>query len=88
MQNQVGDVCIKTIEFYVKRLQTRKKDMDKSEKKAAKGEVNEADIDKERILYTKFSRKTEKLLSFCFSLLYNLAEDLNIERKMVKRKIV
>lgn len=69
VQNQVGDACIKTIEFYAKRLQTRKKEMDKLEKKAMKGEVNEADIEKERIQYTKFSRKTEKLLSFCFSLL-------------------
>lgn len=43
--------------------------MDKLEKKANKGEVNEADIEKERIQYTKFTRKTEKLLSFCFSLL-------------------
>lgn len=62
--------------------------MNKLNKKAAKGEVNEADIDKERISFTKFTKKTEKLLSFCFALLLNLAEDLNIERKMVKRKIV
>jgi len=62
--------------------------MDKLEKKATKAEVNEADIEKERVTYLKFIRKTEKLLSFCFGLLLNLAEDLNIERKMVKRKIV
>jgi len=36
----------------------------------------------------KMSRKIEKLLSLCFGLLLNLAEDLNIEKKMVKRKIV
>jgi hypothetical protein len=62
--------------------------MNKMNKKAAKGEVNEADLDKERIVFSKFVKKTEKLLSFCFGLLLNLAEDLNIERKMVKRKIV
>lgn len=49
IQNQVGDACIKTIEFQAKRLQLREKEMNKNNKKAAKGEIKEADIDKERV---------------------------------------
>ena len=46
------------------------------------------DLARERKKTKLIMRKQEKLLFVCFHVLLNLAEDVQVERKMVKRKIV
>jgi len=76
----------------MQRYKLRRAELDKREAELRKtntatGTPSE-DLEKEKINFVKFARRVEKLLSLCFGLLLNLAEDLNIEKKMVKRKIV
>ena len=46
------------------------------------------DIERERNKMKKFIRKQDKLLFVCLHVLMNIAEDVQIERKIVKRKCV
>mmetsp|Transcript_31985 Transcript_31985/g.38691 ORF Transcript_31985/g.38691 Transcript_31985/m.38691 type:complete len:802 (+) Transcript_31985:194-2599(+) len=73
LEHQVGDMTMRLIDLELKRADEREK--------------AEADA-KKKNKASNATRKQDKLLYVCLYLLLNLAEDVNIERKMKKRNIV
>lgn len=94
MQNQIGDTTIKIIDHEIKRYVVRVKEFkEKSEnlKNIQDVEAYEnttAELRKEEKKLATIIRKQEKVLFVAFHLLLNLAEDLQIERKMKNRQII
>lgn len=98
---KIGVLTMKAIEFEIKRADIRAAEMVEREKElkdnkaAAKrqdnysGEVNKLKKlrDKEVHEHNEFVRKQDKLLFVGFYILLNLAEDSNVERKMVKKQL-
>jgi hypothetical protein len=74
---------MKTIEYHIKRYDVRVEEF-KAITKNATPEV----LDQEQMKMMILERKQNKLLWICFSILLNLAEDLQIERKMKRRGII
>ena len=77
-------------------LRGEKKSSSKKKHKGGGGKENNDDnvvdhprinIERERGIMKQFIRKQDKLLFVCFHILLNLAEDVSIEYKMVRRKI-
>lgn len=98
IQNQMGDTCLKIIEYEIKRYKTRVTEYMKRAQMVKEAQnTPSADIDlkelqntfrkEERRLWVTV-KKQEKVLFVAFHILLNLAEDLQIERKMIRRKIV
>lgn len=81
-QYKMGDMVVKVIELEVKRQQHRKDDFEKRKATLA-GE----DLEKETKKLKITEKKQDKLLYVCFHVLLNMAEDINVERKMKKRGI-
>mmetsp|Transcript_22516 Transcript_22516/g.76554 ORF Transcript_22516/g.76554 Transcript_22516/m.76554 type:complete len:799 (+) Transcript_22516:38-2434(+) len=81
LANQIGDNTMRIIDLEVKRQEERERALSE---KSAKGEKIDDALQKK---LTVAQRKQEKLLYVCFYLLLNIAEDVNIERKMKKRNI-
>ena len=94
IQNQIGDTTIKIIDHEIKRYVVRVKEFkDKSErvKEMMSSPDYEAaceDLRKDEKRLTSMIKKQEKVLFVAFHLLLNLAEDLQIERKMKNRQII
>jgi hypothetical protein len=97
-QNQIGDTCIKIIEYEIKRYKTRiseymkRAEMLKDAQNTPSAEIDLKDLQntfrKEEKRLCMTIKKQEKVLFVSFHILLNLAEDLQIERKMRKRGIV
>jgi len=75
IQNKIGDTCLRQINLENKRYDVRVAEMNKSKDR-------DADLK-----LTRFLKRQEKLLYVCFYILLNLAEDINLEIKMVNRNI-
>ena len=92
--NQIGDTTIKIIEYEIKRYVVRVKEFkEKSEnlKNLSGSESYEAaaeDLRKDEKKLASIIKKQEKVLFVAFHLLLNLAEDLQIERKMKNRSVI
>ena len=92
--NQIGDTTIKIIDHEIKRYVVRVKEFKtKSENLAALNgtdqyEAAAEDLRKDEKKLASIIKKQEKVLFVAFHLLLNLAEDLQIERKMKNRKII
>jgi len=92
------------IEFEIKRTEVREKEKEEREKdyqldlkKYKQDNPNDYPqylekqrkaTEKERLHDTIFTKKQNKLLFICFYILLNLAEDINTEKKMVKKDLV
>eukprot|EP00294_Goniomonas_avonlea_P008312 CAMPEP_0114554636 /NCGR_PEP_ID=MMETSP0114-20121206/8318_1 /TAXON_ID=31324 /ORGANISM="Goniomonas sp, Strain m" /LENGTH=691 /DNA_ID=CAMNT_0001739701 /DNA_START=77 /DNA_END=2149 /DNA_ORIENTATION=+ len=87
-QYHIGDMTMKVIELEVKRHQLRTQDLQSSQEAGRKGEKSKDDVEAAAKKFKVFCKKQEKLLYVCFHVLLNLAEDVHIEKKMKKRKIV
>lgn len=92
-QNQVGDASMKVIEYQIKRHEVRKRELQIKEQEAAGNPTLMQEVEKEQRKLELLEKKQNRLLHcmmhvVAFSILLNLAEDLTIERKMKKRKIV
>lgn len=92
--NQIGDTTIKIIEHEIKRYIVRVKefkqktsDMQQKEGTEEYQELIEY-MRKEEKKLAIMIKKQEKVLFVAFHLLLNLAEDLQIERKMKNRQII
>eukprot|EP01112_Ceratiomyxa_fruticulosa_P010761 TRINITY_DN2863_c0_g1_i1.p1 TRINITY_DN2863_c0_g1~~TRINITY_DN2863_c0_g1_i1.p1 ORF type:complete len:726 (-),score=148.27 TRINITY_DN2863_c0_g1_i1:132-2309(-) len=92
-QNRVGDTCLRLIEREMDRravldndLATSKLNLNNSNKETRSQALDAHERVKQRVAEMK--QKQEYLLCACFHVLLNLAEDVQIERKMKKRKIV
>ena len=73
-------------------LRGEKRDLSKAEDVGGKENYDDLskitiNIERERAIMKQFIRKQDKLLFVCFHILLNLAEDVAVEYKMVKRKI-
>ena len=80
IQNQIGDTTMKIIELNIDRYEERKRVIENIKKK----DNNEEELKKLKML----ERKQNRLFWLCFSILYNLAEDIFIEKKMKRRGII
>mmetsp|Transcript_30666 Transcript_30666/g.30305 ORF Transcript_30666/g.30305 Transcript_30666/m.30305 type:complete len:609 (-) Transcript_30666:29-1855(-) len=80
LQNQIGDTCMKIIEYHIQRHELRRSEIQNLKK--------DAEYEKKLKNMEILEKKQNKLLWLCFSILLNLSEDIQIERKMKKRKIV
>ncbi|KAG5455798.1 MAG: kinesin-associated protein-domain-containing protein, partial [Olpidium bornovanus] len=89
--NKVGDMCLKIIEQEIARHALWNDDLEQFRAKADQNPGNKEyarEVDHETQRMQKMLQKQDRLLFVTFHLLLNLAEDLMIEVKMVKRKIV
>lgn len=89
--NKVGDMCLRITDQELNRYNIWVQDMAKLEARCSNNPENSAymkELDHENRKFQTMLRKQDQLLFVCFHLLLNLAEDLNIEVKMVKRDIV
>ncbi|KAJ3286978.1 Kinesin-associated protein 3 [Rhizoclosmatium sp. JEL0117] len=89
--NKVGDMCLRITDQELNRFNLWSTDLQKLETKCIQSPNNEAlnrDLEKEHRKFQAMIRKQDQLLFVCFHLLLNLAEDLSIEVKMVRRDIV
>uniref|UniRef100_A0A0G4GJD9 Kinesin-associated protein 3 n=1 Tax=Chromera velia CCMP2878 TaxID=1169474 RepID=A0A0G4GJD9_9ALVE len=91
-QNQCGDVTIRVLDFEAKRDRARV-----AEVKERKEQINSSTAspeEKQRLIRVEERRlqrlqaRQSRLLYACSLILLNLAEDLSVERKMVKRNII
>ena len=96
MEHKIGDTTLKIIEHELKRYKVRVKDfrskMEMYEQARAAGsdqvEAMEQQLRKEERNLSIMIKKQEKVLFVGFHLLMNMAEDLQIEKKMVSRGII
>jgi hypothetical protein len=91
MANKLGDMCLRVADQEIQRYNLWVQDLDKLEKKAS-ASPNNADLarelEQEHLKFQAMLKKQDQLLFVSFHLLLNLAEDINIEVKIVKRDIV
>ncbi len=81
IQNQLGDATLKILEYQIGRFDLRYAEFMELDKKSK-------DYEKELKKLNLMIAKQDKLFYIALTILLNLAEDFNIERKMKKRKIV
>jgi hypothetical protein len=89
--NKLGDMCLKITDQELNRFQILQQDIKKMEEKANLTPNDKsvmAQLAQEHQKFQNTVRKQDQLLYVSFHLLLNLAEDLNIEVKMVKRDII
>lgn len=86
----VGSITIKVLELELRRYDMRVDDMKKLEKRYRESESrkDEKRLARERQKTNVFVVSQDKVIIACVQTLLNLAEDLHVERKMVKRNIV
>ena len=70
--------------YYRKKKKKRSRDKEGGAESDSDDEVGAIDLDRERYKARLIVEKQEKLLFVCFHVLLNLAEDMAIEKKMVK----
>lgn len=92
--NQIGDTTIKIIEYEIKRYIVRVKEF-KNKSEHAKNQMGSEnyeavseELKKDEKKLGNIIKKQEKVLFVAFHLLLNLAEDLQIERKMKNRNVI
>lgn len=81
---RIGAITMKIIDFEIKRHHLRVVDAENS----LADDASEREIEKSNRKMRDAMRKQDKLMFVCFYVLYNIAEDLHTERRMVKRKVV
>ncbi|KAJ3412303.1 Kinesin-associated protein 3 [Chytridiales sp. JEL 0842] len=89
--NKVGDMCLRITDQELNRFNLWVQDLEKLENKCHQSPGNATlakELDQEHRKFQAMIKKQDQLLFVCFHLLLNLAEDLNIEVKMIKRDIV
>jgi hypothetical protein len=79
----IGETCINIIDFQYAKYIIRKNDII-SKQKTLSGPSFQKELDKFLFLV----RKQDRILRYAFTVLMHLAEDPNIEKKMVKKDIV
>ena len=79
---KVGAMTMKVVELEIKRSEYRKDEREKNIKSGEK--ISSAADRKDRAL----SKRQDKILSVGLHLLINLAEDVSVEKKMVKKSLV
>ncbi|KAJ3039310.1 Kinesin-associated protein 3 [Rhizophlyctis rosea] len=90
-QNKVGDMCLRVADQEVRRFEIWCADLGRVETKCAQNPRDTAllaELDQEHRKFQAMLRKQDQLLFVAFHLLLNLAEDLSIEVKMLKRDII
>ncbi|TPX57785.1 hypothetical protein PhCBS80983_g03597 [Powellomyces hirtus] len=89
--HKVGDMCLRIVEMEVRRFGIWCEDLKGFEAKCAQNPADKtlvAELDQETRKFQATVQKQDQLLFVSFHLLLNLAHDLSIEPKMVKRGIV
>ncbi|KAJ3293590.1 Kinesin-associated protein 3 [Borealophlyctis nickersoniae] len=89
--NKVGDMCLRIADQELARFNLWVQDLGKLETKCAQNPRDTSlitELEQEHRKFQAMLRKQDQLLFVAFHLLLNLAEDLNIEVKMLKRDIV
>ncbi|KAI8916105.1 kinesin-associated protein-domain-containing protein [Gorgonomyces haynaldii] len=89
--NKIGDMCLKMADQELKRFEIWHQDLSQLEQKALAAPSDKslaAQLEKEHTKFQSMIRKQDQLLFVSFHVLLNLAEDLGIEVKMIKRDIV
>jgi hypothetical protein len=76
----IGETCMNIIEFQYAKFIIRRNDL--------MAKVNSPDFQKEMDKFLFLVRKQDRILRYAFEILLHLAEDTNIEKKMVKKDIV
>lgn len=92
MRSQCGDVTMRVLEYESQRHQVRKEDINKKIRRVQEmGEMSTSEdrkqLFKDEHKYKMQLSKQNKLMHVCQLVLLDFAEDINIERKMVNRKI-
>ena len=82
----IGDTCVKILEFQLAKYIIRKQELVAQELKLKKNSPK--DYEKELSRFFFMVKKQDRILRICFNILINLAEEVKIEKKMVKRDIV
>ncbi|CAK4677879.1 hypothetical protein AeMF1_014559 [Aphanomyces euteiches] len=85
---RIGAITLKIVDFEVKRHQLRLEEEKILEEKTQNDPEVLAKLKAEKKKNKKKAKKQDQLLYVCLSVLFNLAEDIHTERKMVKKKIV
>jgi NTP pyrophosphatase (non-canonical NTP hydrolase) len=92
--NQIGDTTIKIIDHEIKRYVVRVKEFKEKSEHLKSGmtaesyEVAVEELRKDEKKLANIIKKQEKVLFVAFHLLLNLAEDLQIERKIKNRQVI
>ncbi|KAI8818255.1 kinesin-associated protein-domain-containing protein [Fimicolochytrium jonesii] len=89
--HKVGDMCLRVVEMEIRRFSIWIEDVRAVEKKVADKPGDKtlvAELDQENRKFQAMLQKQDQLLLVSFHLLLNLANDLTIEPKMVKRGII
>ncbi|KAJ3007877.1 hypothetical protein HKX48_008897 [Thoreauomyces humboldtii] len=89
--HKVGDMCLRIVEMELKRFAIWVEDLKAFQLKATQNPTDKAavaELDQETRKFQAMLQKQDQLLFVSFHLLLNLANDLTIEPKMVKRGIV
>ncbi|EQC25403.1 hypothetical protein SDRG_16730 [Saprolegnia diclina VS20] len=91
---RIGAITLKIVDFEVKRHELRREEERALERTIAEQQKSGSEADAvaklkaEKKKNKKRLKKQDQLLYVCLSVLFNLAEDIHTERKMVKKKIV
>ncbi|KAJ3186592.1 hypothetical protein HDU85_007412 [Gaertneriomyces sp. JEL0708] len=89
--HKIGDMCLKTTDQELARYDLWMKDLAALESKSAQTPADAqlaSELEREHRKLQAMLRKQDQLLFVSFHLLLNLAEDLNVEVKMVKRGVI
>lgn len=86
ISHSIGETCLNIIEFQYAKYIIRKNEMIKKE--AELMNVNKLTYQKELDKFLFLVRKQDRILRIAFTILMHLAEDPNVEKKMVKRDII
>ncbi|KAJ3126935.1 Kinesin-associated protein 3 [Nowakowskiella sp. JEL0407] len=87
-QNKIGDMCIKITDQEITRFNLWEKDLRSLELKCTQQKESVKELEQEIKKFQAMIQKQDQLLFVSFHLLLNIAEDLNIETKMLKRGII
>ena len=89
--NKIGDMCLRIADQELKRFDIWIQDVQTAEAKAKQSPSDKtilAELEMEHKKFQNRIRKQDQLLFVSFHVLLNLAEDLSIEVKMIKRDII
>lgn len=87
-EHQVGDATMRLMEMEFKRTDLREKEEGRPFSDIVMDALENASIDSKAAKTMRSVKKQDKLLYLCSYLLLNLSEDVTVERKMKKRRIV
>ncbi|KAJ3210624.1 hypothetical protein HDU67_005161 [Dinochytrium kinnereticum] len=89
--NKIGDMCLRITDQEMHRFKIWVQDLERLESKCEQNPDNPGlvrELEQEHRKFQNMLRRQDQLFFVCFHLLLNIAEDLNIEVKMIKRDIV